>query len=103
MELQEAASRLQSNDAETRLARVLAELDRERKAVGEIQRSLLPASLPEIPGFEMSSYYRPSERRRILSGYPSPSHCWYVRKECAKPFALPPFRCKVQPVRSQRS
>jgi len=40
----------------------LAELDRERKAVAEIQRLLLPASLPEIPGFEMSPYYRPSQQ-----------------------------------------
>jgi sigma-B regulation protein RsbU (phosphoserine phosphatase) len=61
MELHEATSGLQPNDAETHLARALAQLDRERKAVGEIQLSLLPASLPEIPGFEMSSYYRPSE------------------------------------------
>jgi sigma-B regulation protein RsbU (phosphoserine phosphatase) len=62
MKLDDAASRLQPNDAEARLARALAELDLERKVVGEIQRSLLPASPPEIPGFEMLSYYRPSER-----------------------------------------
>ena len=48
--------------AEVCLAKALAELDSERKAVGEIQRSLLPASLPEIPGFEMSPYYRPSQQ-----------------------------------------
>ena len=51
---------LQLTHADVLLA-TLAELDRERKAVGEIQRSLLPASLPEIPGFEMSPYYRPSK------------------------------------------
>ena len=49
-------------DPETRRSEVLAELNRERNAVGELQRSLLPASLPEIPGFEMSPYYRPSQQ-----------------------------------------
>jgi phosphoserine phosphatase RsbU/P len=57
---QQAPISLQPHPAEVRLATALAELDRERKAVAEIQRSLLPASLPEIPGFEMSPYYRPS-------------------------------------------
>ena len=51
---------IQLDPAAVGLARALAELDRERKAVAEIQRSLLPASLPEIHGFEMSPYYRPS-------------------------------------------
>jgi serine phosphatase RsbU (regulator of sigma subunit) len=45
--------------AEVLLA-TLAEWDRERRAVGEFQHLLLPASLPEIPGFELSPYYRPS-------------------------------------------
>jgi sigma-B regulation protein RsbU (phosphoserine phosphatase) len=58
---QERLIPLQPGEAEARLAKALAELDRERKAVGEIQRSLLPASLPEIPGFEISPYYRPSD------------------------------------------
>lgn len=52
---------VQSDTLEMRLERALEELDHERRAVGEIQRSLLPASLPEIPGFEMSPYYRPSK------------------------------------------
>ncbi|MGA7856019.1 MAG: PP2C family protein-serine/threonine phosphatase [Candidatus Acidiferrales bacterium] len=47
--------------AEVLLA-TLAELDRERNAVAEIQRLLLPTVLPEIPGFEMCPYYRPSAR-----------------------------------------
>jgi phosphoserine phosphatase RsbU/P len=59
MSLQQTLTSLQSAPAEVLLA-MLSELDRERKAIGEIQRSLLPASLPEIPGFEMSPYYRPS-------------------------------------------
>lgn len=57
-----ASMRLQLEHAEARLARALEELDGERRAVGEIQRSLLPAVLPEIPGLEMSAYYRPSDR-----------------------------------------
>src|SRR5256885_12921526 len=61
MALQQALMSLQSGPVEVRLARVLEELDRERQAVGEIQRSPLPASLPELPGFEMSPYYQPSE------------------------------------------
>jgi len=61
MALQQTVISLQSGPVEVRLARVLEELDRERQAVGEIQRSLLPASLPGLPGFEMSPYYQPSE------------------------------------------
>lgn len=52
---------LQTESIEVRLAGALADLDRERRAVEEIQRSLLPASLPEIPGIELTPYYRPSE------------------------------------------
>jgi phosphoserine phosphatase RsbU/P len=59
MNLQQTRISLQPDPADVLLA-TLAELNRERKAVGEIQRSLLPASLPEISGFEMSPYYRPS-------------------------------------------
>src|SRR5262249_28948350 len=44
------------------LAAVLARLDRELQVVGEIQRSLLPAKLPNIPGFEVATYYRTSAR-----------------------------------------
>lgn len=61
MALQQTLISLRPEPPEMRLARALEDLDRERQAVGEIQRSLLPVSLPEIPGFEMSPYYRPSE------------------------------------------
>src|SRR5262245_27094136 len=50
-----------SETAEVRLARALEQLDYERQSVGAIQRSLLPVSLPEVRGFEMSPYYQPSE------------------------------------------
>ncbi|HEV2616387.1 MAG TPA: PP2C family protein-serine/threonine phosphatase [Candidatus Acidoferrales bacterium] len=60
MSLQQTMISVPPDPAATLLARTLAELDRERQEVGEIQRLLLPASLPEIPGFEMSPYYQPS-------------------------------------------
>lgn len=41
------------------LARARAGLDRELKKVGDIQRSFLPESLPDIPGFDIASYYQP--------------------------------------------
>src|SRR5690348_1434228 len=61
MAVQQTVFCLQPEPAELRLARALEDLDRERQAVAAIQRSLLPSSLPEIPGFEMSPYYQPSE------------------------------------------
>jgi sigma-B regulation protein RsbU (phosphoserine phosphatase) len=36
-----------------------AELNRELQVVGEIQRSLLPGSLPQIPGFDLAAHYQP--------------------------------------------
>ena len=61
MALQQTVIALHPDPTEVRLARALEELDRARKAVEEIQCSLLPTSLPEIPGFEMSPYYQPSQ------------------------------------------
>jgi sigma-B regulation protein RsbU (phosphoserine phosphatase) len=61
MTLEQTVISLRSDPPDVRLARVLEELNRERQSVGAIQRSLLPASLPELPGFEMSPYYQPSE------------------------------------------
>jgi sigma-B regulation protein RsbU (phosphoserine phosphatase) len=37
-------------------------LDHELKNVGEIQRSLLPAHLPNIPLLDLAAYYQPSQR-----------------------------------------
>jgi sigma-B regulation protein RsbU (phosphoserine phosphatase) len=37
-------------------------LDREFRIVGEIQRSLLPATLPRIPTLDLAVYYQPSAR-----------------------------------------
>ena len=44
------------------LAAALKTLDGELKTVGQIQRSLLPESLPVIPGFELAAYYHTSAR-----------------------------------------
>jgi sigma-B regulation protein RsbU (phosphoserine phosphatase) len=44
------------------LAAALADLDRELEVVGEIQRSLLPARVPEIEGFEIAASYLTSAR-----------------------------------------
>lgn len=44
------------------LQEALAALDRELQVVGEIQRSLLPASLPMMPGFEAAAHYQTSAR-----------------------------------------
>lgn len=42
------------------LSAALAMLDRELQIVGNIQRSLLPQSLPAIPGFELAVHYQTS-------------------------------------------
>lgn len=44
------------------LAAALEALDRELKVVGEIQRSLLPQRLPDLPGYEMAAHYETSQR-----------------------------------------
>lgn len=44
------------------LGSALAALDRELQTVGEIQRSLLPDTLPSIPGFELAAFYQTSAR-----------------------------------------
>ena len=44
------------------LASAMATLDRELQSVGEIQRSLLPDSLPSISGFSVAAFYETSAR-----------------------------------------
>src|SRR5205085_1548347 len=44
------------------LSDALKALDRELQTVGEIQKSLLPAELPRIPGFEIAAHYHTSAR-----------------------------------------
>ncbi len=45
-----------------RLQKANDELDQQMKRVGEIQRSLLPASLPEIPNTDLAVSYKPATR-----------------------------------------
>lgn len=45
-----------------KLKGVNTELDRELSVVGELQRSLLPQSLPVIPDLELAAHYQTSER-----------------------------------------
>jgi phosphoserine phosphatase RsbU/P len=42
------------------LSAALKTLDQELQTVGQIQRSLLPETLPSIPGFEIAAYYQTS-------------------------------------------
>ena len=44
------------------LQAVNAQLDRELRIVGEIQKSLLPQSLPEVPGLRLAAHYQISHR-----------------------------------------
>lgn len=45
-----------------RLRAAYAELDRETRVVGEIQRDLLPKVLPDIPGLSVATHYETSTR-----------------------------------------
>jgi sigma-B regulation protein RsbU (phosphoserine phosphatase) len=45
-----------------RLARANDRIDRDARQVGELQRALLPATLPQIAGLEIAASYEPSGR-----------------------------------------
>lgn len=55
-------------------------LDRELKVVGEIQRSLLPSPLPEIPGVELAAHYQTSRRAGgdYYDFFPLPDGRWGI-------------------------
>lgn len=55
-------------------------LDRELKAVGEVQRSLLPATLPTIPALDVAAYYQPSARAGgdYYDFFPLPGGRWGI-------------------------
>ncbi len=44
------------------LQRAYQALDRELKIVGDIQRALLPAELPQIPSLDIAAHYQPAQR-----------------------------------------
>jgi sigma-B regulation protein RsbU (phosphoserine phosphatase) len=55
-------------------------LDQEFKAVGNIQRSLLPAELPRVPTLDLAAYYHPSQRAGgdYYDFFPLPGGQWGV-------------------------
>lgn len=55
-------------------------LDREMKRVGEIQRSLLPAQLPDIASLDLAAYYRPAARAGgdYYDFFPQPDGAWGI-------------------------
>ncbi|MGN6369559.1 MAG: PP2C family protein-serine/threonine phosphatase [Phycisphaerae bacterium] len=55
-------------------------LDRELKVVGEIQKSLLPRALPELPGIDMAAHYRTSARAGgdYYDFFPLPEGKWGI-------------------------
>lgn len=62
------------------LQRANEALDREMKAVGDIQRSLLPARLPEIPTLDLACHYQPSQRAGgdYYDFFPLPAGRWGI-------------------------
>jgi sigma-B regulation protein RsbU (phosphoserine phosphatase) len=55
-------SLLESQGIGERLTRANERIDRDARQVGELQRSLLPAQLPQISGLELAASYEPSGR-----------------------------------------
>jgi sigma-B regulation protein RsbU (phosphoserine phosphatase) len=55
-------------------------VDQELKMVAHVQRSLLPAELPEIPGLELAAHYQTSRRAGgdYYDLFPLPHGCWGV-------------------------
>jgi sigma-B regulation protein RsbU (phosphoserine phosphatase) len=60
------------------LTAALSVLDEELRAVGEIQRSLLPHELPAIPGHELAAHYETSARAGgdYYDAFPLADGCW---------------------------
>ncbi|CAN5511147.1 hypothetical protein BH09PLA1_BH09PLA1_06900 [soil metagenome] len=62
------------------LTAAMAKLDRELQVVGEIQRSLLPAELPTIAGFDLAAHYQTSARAGgdYYDFFPLPGGAWGI-------------------------
>lgn len=62
------------------LQRANQALDREMKAVGDIQRSLLPSHLPKIPTMDLATHYQPSQRAGgdYYDFFPLPTGKWGI-------------------------
>jgi phosphoserine phosphatase RsbU/P len=55
-------------------------LDRELKVVGDIQKSLLPRTLPQIPGVDIAAHYQTSQRAGgdYYDFFPLPENRWGI-------------------------
>src|SRR5262245_50558558 len=55
-------------------------LDRELKIVGDIQRALLPAELPQIPSLDLAAHYQPAQRAGgdYYDFFPLPEGKWGI-------------------------
>ena len=62
------------------LQRAYQTLDREFKAVGDIQRALLPGALPEIPTLDLAAHYQPAQRAGgdYYDFFPLPDGRWGI-------------------------
>ncbi|MHC4819959.1 MAG: PP2C family protein-serine/threonine phosphatase [Planctomycetota bacterium] len=60
--------------------RAYAMLDAELRLIADIQRSLLPPALPQIPGLDLAAYYRPATRAGgdYYDFFPLPDGNWGV-------------------------
>lgn len=63
-----------------RLREAYADVDREMSSVGDIQRSLLPTALPDIPGLQIAAHYQASRRAGgdYYDFFPLPAGRWGV-------------------------
>jgi sigma-B regulation protein RsbU (phosphoserine phosphatase) len=63
-----------------KLQRAYESLDRELQVVGEIQKSLLPRALPEIPGIDIAAHYQTSQRAGgdYYDFFPLPGNQWGI-------------------------
>lgn len=62
------------------LQRAYQTLDRELRIVGDIQRTLLPEKLPEIPTLDLAAYYQPAARAGgdYYDFFPLPDNRWGI-------------------------
>ncbi len=62
------------------LKQAYSALDHELKVIGDLQRSLLPARLPQIPSLDLAAHYQPSARAGgdYYDFFPLPSGCWGI-------------------------
>ncbi|MDB5294676.1 MAG: hypothetical protein JWO31_659, partial [Phycisphaerales bacterium] len=74
------AAQAEAERSQAAAERAYDAVDRELKAVADIQRSLLPAELPDIPGLDVAAYYQTSTRAGgdYYDFFPLPSGRWGI-------------------------